>query len=482
MIPSAPAILFTSAIPFRQEISCGEYNLGHWCGLGTLHQKVEFAMKHPKFSLALSFLAISLVSTTLGVGQVQPVSASPRELNVSVSTAQLWTDTGLDVVAGDVVQITATPASAGSASNATADTSTCDPQGVSGAVSGGNLPLSLAPAGALIAKLHPQGGLPLLVGLQKEIKIAEQGHLFLGVNNGSQPVCQGSFVVRLQVTNAAISANSAASAAPNIKGKLAAAAQIWLAGQLGSANASAPDTGAENSAVASGNASAPANAANATAAKVSPSTASLAASLQQGIDALPRRVNDKFKNLGDMVNFVIVGSKSDVQAALQAANWFVADTSNTEAVTKAVLMTYEKKDYLQMPMSQLYLFDRVQDFGYEQAEAYAVVASRHHFRLWKAPFQVEGKDVWVGAGTHDIGFEKDQRNGSVTHKIDPAVDGERDHIGESLQKTGRVKSLAYYLPPEPVQDARNATGGGYKSDGRILVISIADEKAASAKP
>ena len=439
-------------------------------------------MKHAKFSLALSFLAISLVSTTLGVGQVQSVSASPRELNVSVSTAQLWTDTGLDLVAGDVVQITATPAGAGSASNA-AGASTCDPQGASGAVSGGNLPLSLAPAGALIAKLHPQGGLPLLVGLQKEIKIADQGHLFLGVNNGSQPACQGSFAVRVQVTNAAISANSAASAAaPNLKGKLAAAAQIWLAGQLGSANASAPDTGAENSAVASGNASAPANGANVAAAKLSLSTTPLAAGLQHGIDALPRRVNDKFKNLGDMVNFVIVGSKSDVQAALQAANWFVADTSNTEAVTRAVLMTYEKKDYLQMPMSQLYLFDRVQDFGYEQAEAYAVVASRHHFRLWKAPFQFEGKDVWVGAGTHDIGFEKDQRNGSVTHKIDPAVDGERDHIGESLQKTGRVKSLAYYLPPEPVQDARNATGGGYKSDGRILVISIADEKAASTKP
>ena len=103
---------------------------------------------------------------------------------------------------------------------------------------------------------------------------------------------------------------------------------------------------------------------------------------------------------GGMVNFVMIGSQKDVQAALQAANWFVADTSNSGAVTKAILMTYENKDYLQMPMSQLYLFGRVQDFGYEQAEPYSVVASRHHFRLWKAPFQVDGQDVWVGAGTH----------------------------------------------------------------------------------
>ncbi|HST10200.1 MAG TPA: LssY C-terminal domain-containing protein, partial [Terriglobales bacterium] len=134
--------------------------------------------------------------------------------------------------------------------------------------------------------------------------------------------------------------------------------------------------------------------------------------------------------------------------------------------------TLERMEEVAMPMSELYLFGRVQDFGYEQAEPYAVVASRHHFRIWKAAFQWNGQDVWVGAGTHDIGFEKDQRNGKVTHKIDPAVDGERDNIGATLQKTDKVKTLTYYLPPDPVQDARNATGGGYHSDGRILVVQL----------
>jgi hypothetical protein len=86
----------------------------------------------------------------------------------------------------------------------------------------------------------------------------------------------------------------------------------------------------------------------------------------------------------------------------------------------------------------------------------------------------------VGAGTHDVGFEKDQRNGNVTHKIDPAVDGERDHIAASMEKTGLVKTLSYYLPPDPVQEAKNATGGGYHSDGRILVIWIAPNKSAPA--
>jgi len=194
--------------------------------------------------------------------------------------------------------------------------------------------------------------------------------------------------------------------------------------------------------------------------------------LRKQLDGLPRRVNDQFNNLGDMVNFVIIGSAKDVQAALEAADWHVADTDNRKAVINAVMQTYDSKDYLAMPMSTLFLFGRKQDFGYEMAEPIAMVASRHHFRIWKAPFEWKGNTVWVGAGTHDIGFAKDKRNNSVTHKIDPAVDGERENIGSSLQKANKGKTFSYYLPPNPVQDAKNATGDGYHSDGRLLIIFL----------
>jgi hypothetical protein len=202
------------------------------------------------------------------------------------------------------------------------------------------------------------------------------------------------------------------------------------------------------------------------------SRAPLDGELEKALQALPRRVNDEFKNLGDLVNFVLIGSEKQVQDALAAANWHVADTSTPGAVAKAILMATQKQDYLQMPMSQLYLFGRVQDFGYEQAEPYAMVASRHHFRIWKSTATYNGQPVWAGAGTHDIGFEKDQRNGKVTHKIDPAVDGERDHIGESLQQAGQVKMMTYFTPSDLVQESKNATGGGFHSDGRVLVIFL----------
>jgi LssY C-terminus len=433
---------------------------------------------------------IPMVALLLLMAIAAPLCA--QDYKFTVSTAQPWTDTGVDLPAASTVAISAS-------SNHPSGANGCDPAGVSAAGTVPNLPVPSALPGALIARVQ-ENATPTAVGANQELHVPEAGHLFLGINAQGAPPCQGSFAVKVHITPAAGAQAPAESAAAenltgqqksgspaasdsqtksasgekdvkDIKGALSTAAQTWLTGQFGAGTAaSAP--GAPTAAATPGGNAAPASAAVATSQTLKLSNAPLDSQLRSKIDDLPRRVSDQLKNQGDMVNFVIVGSLQKLQATLTAADWHPADTDVKESVLKAALETYQKKAYLAMPMSQLYLFGRVQDYGYEQAEPYAVVASRHHFRIWKAPFQWNGQDVWVGAGTHDIGFEKDQRNGKVTHKIDPAVDGERDNIGATLQKTDKTKSLTYYLPPDPVQEAHNATGGGYHSDGRILVVLL----------
>jgi len=380
----------------------------------------------------LKVVAGVVLAVCQGIAQTAPATlATGNDYSFDVSTTQPWTDTGVDLQTGDVLDFTANSAKK------------CDPLGVSGASAQG-LPVANALPGALIAKLQAQG-VPVFIGSSKQVTVDTPGHLFLGINAGDKPPCKGSFAVKVHRQ-----AQAASNRKDILKRQLATAAEIFLAGQLGIQ---------------------PSGSATATPGlKISDTP--LDAGLRKDIDGLPRRVNDQFKNLGDMVNFVLIGSQQQVQSALDAANWHTADTDDKKAILEAAMTTYENKDYLAMPMSTLYLFDRPQDFGYEQAEPIAMVASRHHFRLWKAPFTWNGQTVWVGAGTHDIGFAKDKRNGSVTHKIDPNVDGERENIGSSLQTGGKVKSLSYYLPPNPVQEAKNATGDGYHSDGRLLVISL----------
>jgi len=436
------------------------------------------------------------------IAGVVPSRLCAQDYKFTIPTTQVWTDTGVDLQPGNQLAVTAVPSAGG-----------CDPAGVGS--SGGsamNLPMAAANPGALIARLQENGAVAL-VGASQQLRAAEAGHLFLGANFSGAPPCQGSFAVKVQIRASSASAEPTAVTRPStaqspsakaseetpsnaatagqpptsapqpkagaekevkdVKGALATAAQTWLSGQFGTGAAgSQPAASSSSSATTAGGSPAAAKDTSPTPPALALSTTAIDSQLRKIIDGLPRRVNDQFQNQGDMVNFVIVGPLQKVQEALTAADWNVADRDVKESVMKAVLQTYEKKAYLGMPMSELYLFGRVQDYGYEQAEPYAVVASRHHFRIWKASVPWNGQDVWVGAGTHDIGFEKDQRNGKVTHKIDPAVDGERDNIGGTLQKGGKVKSLTYYLPPNPVQDAKNATGGGYHSDGRILVITL----------
>jgi len=197
------------------------------------------------------------------------------------------------------------------------------------------------------------------------------------------------------------------------------------------------------------------------------------------LESLPRRVADEQHNPGDMVNVLLIGSEDDVVKTFTTGGWVKVDKSVGSTVMAGLLDTMEKKDYLTMPMSTLYLFDRPQDYGFAHAEPVRVVMSRNHLRVWKSPYMVNGRQLWCVAATHDIGFERDQRNNGVTHKIDPAIDGEREYVNDTLSSTGLVVARGHVTPKNALTTAKTATGGEFHSDGRILVLSLksADSEA-----
>jgi hypothetical protein len=273
-----------------------------------------------------------------------------------------------------------------------------------------SLPLNSAGRGALIARIGGDPAVvPFLVGAKKEFTVSRPGRLFLGVNLGSGESLDGKYKASIRITPAA---------AVNAEKPL----DLKFDSEL--------------------------------------------------LEQIPRRVTDSAGGAGDMVNFVLVGSKQQVLDAFANGGWVQVDRTKEEAVLHAILSTMQKQTYLEMPMSELYLYGRPQDYGMARAEPIAVVQTRHHLRIWKAPFQISGQDVWVGAATHDLGFEKDQRNGNVTHRIDPNVDEERDFVKASLTEGGGVAASTYALPNNPVQQAKTATGGSFHSDGRLVIMQL----------
>ncbi len=173
-----------------------------------------------------------------------------------------------------------------------------------------------------------------------------------------------------------------------------------------------------------------------------------------------------------MVNVLIVGTQDQVVQAFTDAGWVKVDAKVENTALNAIVDSLEKKDYLTMPMSILFLFGRAQDYGFAHAEPVRVAMSRNHLRVWKSTYEIEGRPLWCVAATHDIGFERDQRNNGLTHKIDPAIDGEREYVNGTLSGTGLVVQRDHVTPAQPLTTAKTATGGEFHSDGRILVLVL----------
>ncbi len=281
------------------------------------------------------------------------------------------------------------------------------------------LPLNDAGRGALVGRISDSpAARAFLIGPRSERSVPIAGRLYLGINQGSNDSAQGTYKVTVEYTAAAV--------------------------QPASLDVKVP------------------------------------AFTQDQLDQIPVRVQDAEGNQGDRVNFIIVGSENRVTSALAAAGWVTVDKTKKDAVIRGLLGSLSKQAYVTMPMSELQMFGRSQDYGYAQGDPVRVVASRHHFRIWKAPFTAGTETVWVGAGTHDIGFDRDQRNGNITHKIDPDTDGEREYIGQSLQQTGMVVKTEYLRAKNAVEKAKTAHGEEFHSDGRTIVIYLKPDTSAIA--
>src|SRR5215472_73772 len=364
-------------------------------------------------------------ASCLTAANVSASSANENSLDVVVTGVDTWTDSGMDVKAGDKLHLTA---------KGTVDFPDKSGLTAQGAARGWkdtlfDLTVSSAGRGALVGQFgNGAGATPFYIGADGTILVPVDGRLYLGINRNCVAAPTGKFQVHI---------DRVAAAAATASGTVPSSSKYDFT--------------------------------------------SLFTELDQ---KLPYRLSDQPAeggNPGDLLNFVLVGSQEEVTNAFSAAGWVQADKTNKEAVASALKAILAKDVYVQVPMSTLYLFGRPQDFGFERAEAVLVASQRDHFRVWQAPFSTSQQTIWAGAGTHDIGIEKDQRKGNgITHKIDVDVDKELDFIGATLQQAGQVESMDYMTRSNPIKSAKTATGGDISSDGRVLVIVLKPQANAAA--
>lgn len=197
-------------------------------------------------------------------------------------------------------------------------------------------------------------------------------------------------------------------------------------------------------------------------------------SLVARLEALPQATtNARGTRPGDPVNLVVIGDFPAILSAF-AARWDSSETISLDTCWKTVRAFLLGSNYRYSPVSPLHLFGRVQDLALQRVRH--SINERLHLRLWVTPLAFEGRPVWVGQVSRDIGVRFTTRAWNLTtHRIDPNVDESRDYCVEDLLQAGRVEAAGYVDGVGGCTAAapkRNLTGDPYHTDGRRAVILL----------
>ena len=197
--------------------------------------------------------------------------------------------------------------------------------------------------------------------------------------------------------------------------------------------------------------------------------------LKAALENLPCCTTDRDgAELGDPINLVVIGDFENIAAAFVRRGWVPAEETYSTAAWKTIKSYIFGSRYRYSPVSSLYFFGRHQDFARQKPRH--DIHERNHLRLWYTALRFEGKPVFVGQVSRDIGVRFTTRTWPpVTHKIDPDVDEARQSVIEDLLFShtivgfGFVKGVGRVTPSKP---RFNLTGDPYFTDGLRTVLII----------
>jgi hypothetical protein len=194
----------------------------------------------------------------------------------------------------------------------------------------------------------------------------------------------------------------------------------------------------------------------------------------------------------DPVNIGIIGTKDELIYAMAKAGWALADEHSPANVWREVVSSLLRVPYPSAPMSNLYLFGRKQDLGFE-IQIEGRWWHRHHVRFWATTYDKDGplepnsihwfttrrkrklhdKDrlLWLGAASKDVGLALIKHNAQLTHMIHPNTDGERDLIVDQLGIDG-AKLAGSLKIMRPYTLTNRAWSGYLQTDGTLKVMEL----------
>jgi hypothetical protein len=187
--------------------------------------------------------------------------------------------------------------------------------------------------------------------------------------------------------------------------------------------------------------------------------------------------NKKGTKTGDPVNFGMVTSILAFRQGVLRTGWDQTAAKTIGSSLKTAGSALVGSRYRNAPFSPLYFFGRPHDLGLQKARSN--IHQRNHLRLWLAPVNYQGKAIWVGQISRDIGSKLTTKSPTLTtHIIDPDVDDARDTLliemlsAHVLEAIGHTKGVGKRTLDSP---GKNLTDDPFFTDGRRAVMFLSEE-------
>jgi hypothetical protein len=193
--------------------------------------------------------------------------------------------------------------------------------------------------------------------------------------------------------------------------------------------------------------------------------------LRSAIEAMPCcATSEDGRGIEDPLNFIVVGQVGDALSSFVRTGWHVSEMLRTRSALETFRSYFFSGQYNYAPVSPVYLFGWRQDLALQKACETA--RERNHLRVWRTPLRCEGKPVWIGQISRDVGLTFSWKT-FIGHEVDPDVDEARNYLAQDmarsqgLERLGWAKGVGAASSSEPhhMED-----GSPFFTDGLRLVL------------
>jgi hypothetical protein len=191
----------------------------------------------------------------------------------------------------------------------------------------------------------------------------------------------------------------------------------------------------------------------------------------------PRATDQRGRSGGDPINLIVRGGAAAVDTAFARAGWVPAQRSTFGALSRETEAIVMQSSDLAAPMSHEYYQGRVEDLRFERSSPSA--RARHHVRLWRAD---SSGTLWAAAATEDVGMLVSARRRTVTHRIAPEIDLERDLLVGDLLAGGCASLDGYATLPGAQRSGTSVARQPFVTDARAAVMSAGACRGAGSAP